>query len=51
MPKLPHATRSLVAQTLGKLRALYPGQMDPLLAALPQEQQQAILTIAASAPS
>jgi hypothetical protein len=48
MPKLPQATRSLVARTLGKLRAQYPGQIDPLLAALPQDQQQAIMALAAS---
>lgn len=41
--KLPPATRAMIVETVGRLRAQYPGQLDPLLQALPADQAAALL--------
>lgn len=47
MEKLPVATRRLVAHTLASLRQNFAAQLDPLLQALPANQQQALAEQAA----
>ncbi len=42
--QLPDATRKLIRETVQHLRTRHAAQLDPLLAALPAEQKQALLS-------